>query len=104
MNFDQGVMDYAIGLVHALREKVVPELRHSASNTFDNQLQLLENVRTNQSLRGVYSQIRNQCVVLLVSYFGAATKDLLIAGVQRAIDNDKLSGTDDKVTFTLAEL
>src|SRR5690349_901952 len=49
---------------------------HNASVRIENRVRALENTQRNDSLRRYYETMFNQCVVLLVSYFGSAVHDL----------------------------
>jgi hypothetical protein len=105
MNFDQQVMDHAIGIVKSVEQDVGDEMRFTARMRFENQLTLLENVRTHDSLRPGYNHIRNQCAVLLVSYFGAAMKDLFVLGLRQVIAQGATKAlAKEELKLTVAEL
>jgi hypothetical protein len=61
----------------------------------------IEDIRQHGSLQLNYEIMFNQCVVLLVSYFGSAIEDLFQAALQNKIDNKelgKLEGEEIKLT------
>jgi hypothetical protein len=77
IHFDREILDIAISSIRKLRDNLVK--KHKISYGPENgtgTLELLENVRGNDSLKTKYSTINNQAVVLLVSYFGSAIADL----------------------------
>jgi hypothetical protein len=100
MNFDQVVMDYAIAVVKKLRETA--DLPYTKDKVIENAVASLENVRRNDSLRIQYGHIANQCVVLLVSYFDSAARDLFqhfLGEVIREGRTDRLSKEEIKMTI-----
>lgn len=77
MNFDQVLLGFTIKSISDLVENL--KNSHSISNpslTGEKTLNILETIQKNESLRPQYSQIYNQCVVLLVSYFGSSVGDI----------------------------
>lgn len=74
MNFDRAILDLVIAHLrtvdrrHSEADIQNPRLRVSSV------LQMLQNVRDNDSLRTRYAVVFNQCVVLLVSHFGASLR------------------------------
>lgn len=74
-NFDRVVLDFAISSIDSLQERLKEKFANErllATAT----LKQLKNIRENDSMRPQYKEIFNQCVVLLVSYFGSAVSDI----------------------------
>ena len=77
INFDRDIQDLAIQQIEELSDK----LRKSKDITNEQlngerTLQMLRQIRENDSLRSRYKTIFNQAVVLLVSYFGSTISDV----------------------------
>jgi hypothetical protein len=101
MDFDRLVQDQAIRLLTNLEQEVDDDLRYTARTKLSNGIQTLKNIRDNDSLRPHYEKMANQCVVLLVSYFGSAAKDVFRRLLQRSIDagaNQTVLKADWKMT------
>ena len=77
VNFDRIVLEFAISQVSDLSDKLknVHGIGNSQLNA-ENTVKALKIIRQNDSLRPMYQVISNQCVVLLVSYFGSSVGDL----------------------------
>lgn len=89
MSFDRVVLDFAISGIIELQERLrrsynIENPRHLAENT----LRMLENIRSNDSLRPQYQVIYNQCIVLLVSVFASSVSDLFRQGINDLAHND----------------
>lgn len=69
-----------------LREKNL----YAATRRIENRVSALENVQRHDSLRRYYQTMLNQCVVLLVSYFGSAVHDVF----RRSVAHAFTSGAD----------
>lgn len=82
--FDDKLMDFVIGPLENYRDRLVKaEIpAHHQPNAL---IQTFKNIRTNKSLTNYYQALYNQWLVLLVSYFGAAAKDLFIEAATTAI-------------------
>lgn len=106
MNFDRDVLDLAIGNLRELRDKLVRH--HKLDNpqlTAERVIQILERIRTNDSLRARYETIFNQALVLLVSYFGSSVQDLFRRGVREALASQADSQLlRENLRITLREL
>lgn len=72
IDFDRAVLEFSIDGLNSLVGQLEALGSNNAAHTVSNFVQVLGNVRQNDSLRPKYETIYNQCVVLLVSYFGAA--------------------------------
>ena len=87
ISFDNEVISLAI--------KIIEELHHSLLNLKEpitndqlngkRALEILSNIRTNESLKSKYSIINNQAVILLVSYFSSAVADLFREAAKAAV-------------------
>ena len=74
---------------------------HSAVTLVINRAAMLQNVKDADSLRPQYEQMFNQCVVLLVSYFGSAVHGVFRAGVVHALRNRaRVPVCDEKLTVS----
>jgi len=77
MNFDRLILDYSISSITQLVEKL--KSHHHIDNpqlTALNTLSNLQKIRKHGSLKRHYMHIFNQCIVLLVSYFGSTIADI----------------------------
>jgi hypothetical protein len=84
MNFDRTVLEFSIVTLESLEKKL--KATHGPLHSVEGHLQVLRNTRQNDSMRTKYTTIFNQCVVLLVSYFGSSVKDLFIDAVGHCIE------------------
>jgi hypothetical protein len=103
MNFDRTVLDFSIVTLDTLDKQL--KKTHSPLTSVEGHLQALKNIRQNDSMRANYTTIFNQCVVLLVSYFGSSVKDLFIGAVGHCIEtsgNEEL--LEEEVKLTVREL
>ena len=83
--FDRFVLDHVVGGLSDLAHSLEEQGHRNASLTVANRVATLQNIRNSDSLRPRYATIFNQCVVLLVSYFGSAVHSLFSEGVSRAL-------------------
>ena len=72
ITFDELVMAYAINAVENLHVHLKKNYSLKEQINGARELQMLRNIRDNDSLKPRYSLILNQAIVLLVSYFGSA--------------------------------
>jgi hypothetical protein len=87
MNFDRDVLEITIDQLKVLRDELTSH--HKLGNprlTAERTLATIERIRENDSLRPRYQTIFNQALVLLVSYFGSAVRDIFRRGVALAIE------------------
>lgn len=87
IDFDRVVLEFAISGLHRLAAQLEEQRSNNAARSVDNFVQALGNVRANDSLRAQYETIYNQCVVLLVSYFGAAVHTVFVQAVNEALES-----------------
>jgi hypothetical protein len=103
-NFDRVVLEYAI--------KSIESLQNRLKNKFENErllasttLKQLNSIRSNDSMRKEYEEIFNQCIVLLVSYFGSAVSDVFRNYVTaRITSSKKMKILQEELKFTIGEL
>lgn len=85
LEFDTLVLDHVVGGLNQLAHDLEAQGRNVAARTVTNRVAALQNVRNSESLRPRYATIFNQCVVLLVSYFGSAVHSLFIEAVSTGL-------------------
>lgn len=107
MEFDRDIVEFALSKLRAVHNEIQRSDRTlgKIETLAENAVTALTNIRHNQSLRREYRNIHNQGVVLLVSYFSSAVKDLFIRCVNerlRRLPDDQLPGEPFKLS--LAEL
>src|SRR6478672_7606555 len=71
IDFDHVVLDTAITNMARLQQELDSRNAHAADR-IGNTVQVLRNLRANDSMRRHYSAIYNQCLVLIVSHFSSA--------------------------------
>jgi hypothetical protein len=104
VDFDKIVLDFVIISMKGVNQKI----KNFTSNPqlfLDNQIKQLENIRTNNSLNKKYNIMLNQCIVLMVSYFGSAVEDIFKTALNHRLidcDLDTLSG--EEIKLSLGEL
>jgi len=85
LNFDRFVLDHVVGGLGEIADRLEARGRHNEATDVRNRLAVIRNIRSADSLRPRYETIFNQCVVLLVSYFGSTMGDLFRAAVTSAL-------------------
>jgi hypothetical protein len=85
LSFDRLIIDVAIDGLRQIEAALEDRNLHSVLPVVRNRAALLSNVAESESLRPQYAAMFNQCVVLLVSYFGAAAHTLFRQGVAAAL-------------------
>ena len=87
INFDREVLDIAINSIEDLHSSLLNEQNITNEHLNGKRtLDILNGIRSNESLKFRYSIINNQAIVLLVSYFGSAVSDLFRAASKIAVD------------------
>lgn len=105
MNFDRDVQDFAIEQIEKLHntlvnvDKIENETRNGKRT-----LDLLKQIRSNDSLRPRYQIIFNQAIVLLVSYFGSAISDCFRTATQISIALDDKRVLNEELNIEIEEL
>ncbi len=93
-NFDRVVLDFSIKSIENLQNKLKRKFENE-SLLATSTLKQLRLIRDHDSMRHQYKEIFNQCVVLLVSYFGSAVSEILKEYV-----TSNISELKDKKAFT----
>jgi hypothetical protein len=95
LRFDDYLLDFALGRLRQTHER---QMEHKLSHRVRNDalIAALQNIRQHESLRKHYEVIYNQSLVLIVSHFSSAVRQLMIDGVTVAIDE----GASQKVLDT----
>ena len=86
MDFDHLIQDEALRILKKAQGSC-EHLPYSARMPLQNGIASLETLRSNDSLRRHYEHMLNQCVVLLVSYFGSAARDVFRLALTRALES-----------------
>jgi hypothetical protein len=105
LEFDNLVLEHLIGGIDDIATKLEDRGHRIAANDVRHRLQALQNIRAASSLRKSYQTIFNQCVVLLVSYFGATMSDLFRSAVATALRSGiQVPAADRQVQVTWRNL
>jgi hypothetical protein len=105
ITFDEHVMAYVINAVNSLHEQLKKNYSSKEQINGARELQMLKNIRDNDSLKPRYSLILNQAIVLLVSYFGSAVEDIFSEAVIKALRNNSSTKLlEGDIKLTVAEL
>ena len=106
-HFDRIVVDVALNRLRTVEAKIIRNAgidneRYSLLPAITH----LENIRENDSTRLRYESMFNQCVVLLVSYFESATRQLFRESLSAILTTDLAPSRllNEKLTLTVAEL
>ena len=88
INFDREVQDFTIKNVEELHDKLkhgqlkIDNLQLNGQRT----LEILRQIRRNDSLRSQFETIFNQAIVLLVSYFGSSVGDVFRFAISKELE------------------
>jgi hypothetical protein len=106
INFDRQLLDLAISGLQDLHGRLVNSRQiHNPDLNGEKLLNLLSNIRKNDSLRVHYQTIFNQAVVLLVSYFASTLTDIFRHAISVRLDtSDDRQLMDEEVRVTFADL
>jgi hypothetical protein len=85
MRFDDMVLEFIIGPLERLGHRQTKGRIENPRHRVDQVLTLVKGIKQNASLRTYYATMYNQCLVLLVSYFASATRDLFIDAAVSAL-------------------
>jgi hypothetical protein len=102
VDFDRDIQDQALRILRQARASC-DDLKYTTLLALDRGIELLDTVRTNDSLRRHYEQMHNQCVVLLVSYFDSAARSVFVNLLNVRLSTGKIRSRAS-VKMTLAEL
>jgi len=95
MRFDKVVLDMVLLQLETLDEKTknawskalnTKSLKLNPSLDVKRTIEFVQLIRTNESLKPHYETMINQALVLLVSYFGSAVRDLFITAIWHSVD------------------
>ena len=101
MNFDEVIASFCLSALRKTDEGLKSiERDNHPSFSVKPMIKQIERIRENDSLKSSYEIMFNQCVVLLVSYFGSAIDDIFREALQNKIVNKKL-GELEKVEIKL---
>lgn len=101
MRFDEMVLEFIIGPMQRLADRQTAGGIENPRHRVDQILAMVKGIKQNESLRTHYAAMYNQCLVLLVSYFASATRDLFVDAVVSAIDSgarNELLDTEVRLT------
>ena len=119
IDFDHTVLEGATHNIERLRADL-DDRTPSVAERVGRTVQMLRNIRDNDSMRSHYATIYNQCVVLLVSHFGSALHSIfslvapirakcdledvksVLAQVPTVLDPEKESGVEEADAYVLA--
>lgn len=85
MRFDDMVLDFVINPLERVSKSQTIGGISNPRHRVDNVLSMVRGIKNNQSLQPHYAAMYNQCLVLLVSYFSSASRDLFVDSVVAAI-------------------
>ena len=109
MNFDKNILDFCIYHIEILEKKIKNNNEIKITNVAflpENTLIQLRQIKENNSLRDMYTSIFNQSLVLLVSYFTSAIKELFGSTIQYLAENNQehFSLIKSDIKFSFQEL
>lgn len=88
MRFDEQVLEFVIGPMKRLANRQTAARIQNPRHRIDQVLALVLGIKGNASLRPHYAAMYNQCLVLLVSHFASAARELFVDAIVSAIDSD----------------
>lgn len=106
LEFDREVIDFLIeGPLAAAIGRARQQGYLTMAGPLANAQQVIENIRDNRSLAPKFEKISGQCVVLLVSFFASALKDLFVDNVADALTRVRdTKGLDEELRVPLRAL
>ena len=105
MHFDDKVLQFIMAPLEGWAERVKRadlDITNARMRP-DNIVQIIKTVRSNQSLRRYYEEMYNQCIVLMVSYFAAATREIFIDNIALAISFDNSAVLEEELRLTVEQ-
>jgi len=103
MRFDDSVIKFVELELEKLEERLKKKKFDNAYLLPGRALSVIRGIRDHQSLKLYYETIFNQCIVLLVSYFGSAVHDVFriyIDAVISSTDSHKLKREEIKINIS----
>ncbi len=85
VRFDDLLLDLILKPLERQRDRLVQAKVDNPRLLPDSLISMLRNIKTNESLKAHYQALYNQWLVLLVSYFGSAVRDLFVEAAAHAI-------------------
>jgi hypothetical protein len=85
LEFDLFVLEHIVGGLDGIAEGLERRNFHNDATAVRNRLSAVRNIRNSGSFRPRYETIFNQCIVLLVSYFGSTVGELFRQAVAEAL-------------------
>lgn len=105
VNFDRELLDVTVSQLTELQTRLRSQGYENPRMNVDATLQMISQVRQNDSFRPRYKTIFNQAVVLLVSYFASALGDVFRYGVSTRLElEDKGPLFEEEFKLTFLEL
>lgn len=108
MKFDEVVQLFCLNALRKANEgleKFGNGCANHPSYNIKPMIKQIEDIGLHDSLQPNYEIMFNQCVVLLVSYFGSAIEDLFQEALQNKINNKKLGKlADEEIKLTIGQL
>lgn len=112
MTFDKAVLDLVVTQLESLRDRTrtawskklgMKDVKLNPYLEVEKTIQFVRGIRDHESLRPRYEAMVNQALVLLVSYFGSAVRDLFRFAVRRSVAggrNEQLLSTSVRTTVS----
>lgn len=105
VNFDRDLLGFTITQLQDLQSRLKEQGYDNPGLKVGRTLEIISQVRRNDSLRPRYSTIFNQAIVLLVSYFASTLGDMFRYGISAKLENEDTGAIfDEEIKFTLLEL
>lgn len=105
MEFDEIILTFAIQTIEESVKKL--KTAHGVDNpvmTGEKALGTLKSIKTNKSLNPKYNIMFNQCIVLLVSYFGSAICDIFQVALTLKVNTQLGEIAKEEIKLTLGEI
>lgn len=104
-DFDHVVLEFAIRSVQAVHDRARRQGITNYLFSLEKCLNHLKTIRENDSMRVQYEHVFNQCVVLLVSYFGSAVTEIFGRCVSQILKTAPPEGVlKEELKLSIAEL
>lgn len=104
MGFDGLVMELLGQSLENLKAHLV---KHEVTNQYlqpDSLITTVRQIRRNSSLRPYYEAMYNQCLVLTVSHFASAVRDLFVEGLGEAVQTLNTRVTDEDIRLKVEDI
>jgi hypothetical protein len=104
MRFDKELIDLVIVPLKALKERLQKHEMESYRLQPDRIIATLEAIREASSLRVHYEALYNQCLVLLVSYFASAVRELFLDAIAASAARGAEEVLSEKITLVAQDV